>query len=84
MKMYLITSTPSLQLSGAMHSSWRLHQKKKRKERKKKTLGKWNSLKRKVLQILTKSLGIMKGLFVTPWTVALQAPLSMGFPRQEY
>ena len=21
---------------------------------------------------------------VTPWTVALQAPLSMGFPRQEY
>ena len=20
----------------------------------------------------------------TPWTVALQAPLSMGFPRQEY
>ena len=23
-------------------------------------------------------------LFVTPWTVAHQAPLSMGFPRQEY
>ena len=23
-------------------------------------------------------------LFVTPWTVALQAPLPMGFPRQEY
>ena len=23
-------------------------------------------------------------LFETPWTVALQAPLSMGFPRQEY
>ena len=22
--------------------------------------------------------------FVTPWTIALQAPLSMGFPRQEY
>ena len=22
-------------------------------------------------------------LFVTPWTVACQAPLSMGFPRQE-
>ena len=21
---------------------------------------------------------------VTPWTAALQAPLSMGFPRQEY
>ena len=23
-------------------------------------------------------------LFETPWTVACQAPLSMGFPRQEY
>ena len=23
-------------------------------------------------------------LFVTPWTAAPQAPLSMGFPRQEY
>ena len=23
-------------------------------------------------------------LFATPWTVALQAPLSMGFPMQEY
>ena len=23
-------------------------------------------------------------LFVTPWTVAQQAPLSMEFPRQEY
>ena len=22
--------------------------------------------------------------FVTPWTVACQAPLSMGFPRHEY
>ena len=22
--------------------------------------------------------------FATPWTVAYQAPLSMGFPRQEY
>ena len=22
--------------------------------------------------------------FVTPWTVALQAPLSMGFSKQEY
>ena len=23
-------------------------------------------------------------LFVTPWTIARQGPLSMGFPRQEY
>jgi len=22
--------------------------------------------------------------FVTPWAIAFQAPLSMGFPRQEY
>ena len=26
----------------------------------------------------------MSGSFVTPGTVACQAPLSMGFPRQEY
>ena len=24
------------------------------------------------------------GLFSIPWTVALQAPLSKGFPRQQY
>ena len=27
---------------------------------------------------------VMSSCFVTPWTVARQAPLSMGFPRQEY
>ena len=27
---------------------------------------------------------VMSDPFVTPWTVAYQAPLSMGFPRQEY
>ena len=26
----------------------------------------------------------VKSLFVIPWTAALQAPLSMGFSRQEY
>ena len=26
----------------------------------------------------------MLRLFATPWTIALQAPLSMEFPRQEY
>ena len=26
----------------------------------------------------------MSNSFGTPWTVACQAPLSMGFPRQEY
>ena len=30
------------------------------------------------------SLSVMSGSFVTPWIVACQAPLSMGFPRQEY
>ena len=27
---------------------------------------------------------VMSNSFVTPWTVARQARLSMGFPRQEY
>ena len=26
----------------------------------------------------------MSNSFATPWTIACQAPLSMGFPRQEY
>ena len=26
----------------------------------------------------------MSDSFATPWTVACQAPLSLGFPRQEY
>ena len=26
----------------------------------------------------------MSSSFVTPWIVAYQVPLSMGFPRQEY
>ena len=26
----------------------------------------------------------MSHSFVTPWNIHLQAPLSMGFPRQEY
>ena len=26
----------------------------------------------------------MSDSFATPWTVACKAPLSMGFPRQEY
>ena len=27
---------------------------------------------------------VMSSCFVTPWTVARRAPLSMGFPRQKY
>ena len=33
--------------------------------------------------IIVKSLSCVR-LFATPWTVAYQAPLSMGFSRQEY
>ena len=30
------------------------------------------------------SRSVVSDSFATPWTVARQAPLSMGFPRQEY
>ena len=59
MKMYLTTSTPSLQLSGTMHSFWSLHQKKKPQQ----NLGKWNSLTRKVLQIV---LRVYRGTLCDP------------------
>ena len=36
-----------------------------------------------ILNILVKSLSRVR-LFATPWTVAYQAPPSMGFSRQEY
>ena len=39
-------------------------------------MGCWISLKIKLLSCVQ--------LFATPWTVAYQAPLSMGFSRQEY
>ena len=34
----------------------------------------------------TQLMCVLRGirLFVTPWTVACQAPLTIGFPRQEY
>ena len=35
------------------------------------------------VKVKVKSLSHVR-LFVTPWTVACQAPLSMGFPKQEY
>ena len=43
----------------------------------------------KSLQILKKAVcalshSVVSDTLVTPWTVAHQAPLSMGFPRQEY
>ena len=36
-----------------------------------------------MMMMMMKSLSRVQ-LFVTPWTVAYQAPLSMGFSRQEY
>ena len=35
------------------------------------------------LKVKVKSLSHVQ-FFATPWTVGHQAPLSMGFPRQEY
>ena len=35
------------------------------------------------MKVKVKSLSHVQ-LFATPWTVAYQASLSMGFPRQEY
>ena len=35
------------------------------------------------VKVKVKSLSCVR-LFATPWTVAYQAPPSMGFPRQEY
>ena len=34
--------------------------------------------------VLFFSHSVMPDSFATPWAVAHQAPLSMGFPRQEY
>ena len=36
-----------------------------------------------LMEVKVKSLSRVQ-LFATPWTVAYQAPLSMGFSRQEY
>ena len=40
-------------------------------------------IKLKVLVLVTQSGPTLCG-FVAPWTIAHQAPLSMGFSRQEY
>ena len=44
---------------------------------------KGNLLIGKEFRVKVKSLSRVR-LFETPWTVAHQVPLSMGFPRQEY
>ena len=44
------------------------------------------SLKRVITYIMVACAQLLScvQLFATPWTVACQAPLSVGFPRQEY
>ena len=37
-----------------------------------------------ILLLLVFSHSVVSDSFETPWTAAHQAPLSMGFPRQEY
>ena len=37
-----------------------------------------------VCTLLLFSQEVVSDSFVIPWTVACQAPLSLGFPRQEY
>ena len=49
----------------------------------------YTKTQRKVKNRLTKIMwwfnhSVMSSSFTTPWTVARQASLSMGFPRQEY
>ena len=36
------------------------------------------------VKVKVKSLSQVRRLFATPWTVVYQAPLSVGFSRQEY
>ena len=43
----------------------------------------WSSYLLTLLKVKVKSLSCVR-LFVTPWTVAYQAPQSMGFSRQKY
>ena len=43
----------------------------------------WTPLRHTNLYVKVKSLSCIQ-LFVTPWTAAYQASLSMGFSRQEY
>ena len=48
----------------------------------------WHSFQGKILETVQGSVKVKLlsrvRLFATPWTVAYQAPLSMGFSRQEY
>ena len=36
------------------------------------------------VKVKVKSLSQVRRLFATPWTVVYQAPLSVGFSKQEY
>ena len=48
----------------------------------KRKMGKTHSKPSRSLKLLSRS--VVSNSFATPWTVANQAPLSMGFSRQEY
>ena len=37
-----------------------------------------------LLKLLSFICSVVSNSSATPWTIAYQAPLSMGFPRQEY
>ena len=42
------------------------------------------NLEKDIYYVLLFSCQVASDLFATPWTVARQDPLFMGFPRQEY
>ena len=44
----------------------------------------WRSMMRPNILLLLFRCSVVSSSFATPWTVAHKAPLSMGFPRQEY
>ena len=37
-----------------------------------------------IFTLLLFSCLVVSGIFATPWCIARQAPLSLGFPKQEY
>ena len=45
---------------------------------------KYHSVVNQLNLLLLFSLYVVSDSFVTPWTVAHRAPLSVGFPRHEY
>ena len=44
----------------------------------------YSAMKKKEILLLATMYKLCPNSFATPWTVAFQVPLSMGFPRQQY